>query len=172
MKEFLKNTIVGGAVFLLPVALVAFILSRALRLTKGVAEPLAKGCNWMIGQRSRHGCCRDPISSDAGPRLLRCGFRRPHGCRQADYPMVGKFLARQSAAIPSYEEYGGRSRASRKREWPEAGAVSIEDGWQIAYQIEQLENNWVVVFLHRPRHPCRGTSCIFRLIVCGRSASA
>jgi hypothetical protein len=43
MKEFLKNTIVGGAVFLLPVALVGFILSRALRLTKGVAEPLAKG---------------------------------------------------------------------------------------------------------------------------------
>lgn len=41
MKEFLKNTIVGGAVFLLPVALVGFILSRALRLTKGVAEPLA-----------------------------------------------------------------------------------------------------------------------------------
>jgi uncharacterized membrane protein len=34
--------------------------------------------------------------------------------------------------------------------------VSIEDGWQIAYQIEQLENNWVVVFLPQAPTPMSG----------------
>jgi uncharacterized membrane protein len=42
LKEFFKTTIIGGAIFLLPVALVLFILSYALRLAKGIAEPLSK----------------------------------------------------------------------------------------------------------------------------------
>jgi hypothetical protein len=31
--------------------------------------------------------------------------------------------------------------------------VSIEDGWQIGYLIEQLENNWVAVFLPQAPTP-------------------
>ena len=41
MKEFLKTTIIGGASFLLPMALVLFILSYALRLVKRIAEPIS-----------------------------------------------------------------------------------------------------------------------------------
>jgi hypothetical protein len=33
--------------------------------------------------------------------------------------------------------------------------VSIEDGWQIGYLLEKLENDWVAVFLPRPRRLCR-----------------
>ena len=104
MKEFLKSTIVGGAVFLLPVALVGFILSRALRLTKGVAEPLAKGLQLdQLGSVAGMGAAA--ILSVLMLVLVSSalGFRRFHGCRQAYYPMVGKFFARQSAAIPPYE---------------------------------------------------------------------
>ena len=41
LKEFLKTTIIGGASFLLPMALVLFILSYALRLVKRIAEPIS-----------------------------------------------------------------------------------------------------------------------------------
>ena len=34
--------------------------------------------------------------------------------------------------------------------------VSIEDGWQIGYLLEQLENNWVVVFLPQAPTPMSG----------------
>ena len=41
MKEFWKTTIIGGASFLLPAALILFILSYALRLVKRIAEPIS-----------------------------------------------------------------------------------------------------------------------------------
>ena len=34
--------------------------------------------------------------------------------------------------------------------------VSIEDGWQIGYLIEQLENDWVTVFLPQAPTPMSG----------------
>ena len=34
--------------------------------------------------------------------------------------------------------------------------VSIEDGWQIGYLLEQLENNWVAVFLPQAPTPMSG----------------
>ena len=37
----MKTTVIGGASFLLPVALVLFILSYALRLVKRIAEPIS-----------------------------------------------------------------------------------------------------------------------------------
>ena len=42
LKEFLKTTIIGGASFLVPVALVIFIMSYALRLVRRIAEPISR----------------------------------------------------------------------------------------------------------------------------------
>ena len=42
MKDFLKTTIVGGVLFLLPLGLVLFILSYALRLATRVAQPISE----------------------------------------------------------------------------------------------------------------------------------
>jgi uncharacterized membrane protein len=42
VKEFLKTTIAGGALFLLPLGLVLFILGYALRLAKSVAQPISE----------------------------------------------------------------------------------------------------------------------------------
>jgi hypothetical protein len=42
VKEFLKTTIVGGVLFLLPLGLVLFILGYALRLATSVAQPISK----------------------------------------------------------------------------------------------------------------------------------
>ena len=41
MKEFLKTTIIGATSFLLPAALILFILSYALRLVKRLAAPIS-----------------------------------------------------------------------------------------------------------------------------------
>jgi hypothetical protein len=42
VKGFLKTTIVGGLLFLLPLGLVLFVLAYALRLATGVAQPISK----------------------------------------------------------------------------------------------------------------------------------
>ena len=89
MKEFLKNTIVGGAVFLLPVALVGFILSRALRLTKGVAEPLAKGLQLdQLGSVAGMGAAAI-LSVLMLVLVFAAGFAARTAVGQAYYPMVG-----------------------------------------------------------------------------------
>src|SRR3954451_24536067 len=41
MKEFLKTTVVGGVLFLLPVALVLAVLSHAFRLAIKLAQPIS-----------------------------------------------------------------------------------------------------------------------------------
>jgi uncharacterized membrane protein len=42
VKEFVKTTIAGGALFLLPLGLVLFILGYALRLAKSAAQPISE----------------------------------------------------------------------------------------------------------------------------------
>ena len=42
LRELFKTTIIGGASFLLPVAIVIFILSYALRLVRRIAEPISQ----------------------------------------------------------------------------------------------------------------------------------
>jgi uncharacterized membrane protein len=157
MKEFMKNTIVGGAVFLLPVALVGFILSRALRMTKGVAEPLAKGLQL------------DQLGSVAGVgaaailsavMLLLVSFAAGFAARTA----VGKRITRWSensllGNLPQYHLMKSMAEGLAHLE-NSSGLkpvlVSIEDGWQIAYQIEQLEDDWIVVFLPQAPTPMSG----------------
>jgi uncharacterized membrane protein len=39
--------------------------------------------------------------------------------------------------------------------------VTIEDGWQIAYVLEQLENGWVAVFLPQAPTPMAGNVMYF-----------
>jgi uncharacterized membrane protein len=41
MKEFLKTTIIGGALFLLPVALALLVLNHALQLAGKVVRPIS-----------------------------------------------------------------------------------------------------------------------------------
>jgi len=42
VKDFLKTTVVGGVLFLLPLGLVLFLLGYALRLATNVAQPISK----------------------------------------------------------------------------------------------------------------------------------
>lgn len=52
MKSFLKTTIVGGIIFLLPLAVVLLILSHAMRAATKVAEPQAMAIVKSIGAGS------------------------------------------------------------------------------------------------------------------------
>lgn len=42
LKEFLKTTIIGGALFLVPVALLIFVLSQAMAMVEKIAGPIAE----------------------------------------------------------------------------------------------------------------------------------
>jgi uncharacterized membrane protein len=158
LKEFLKTTIIGGVLFLLPVALIVFILSYALRLTKSIAEPISKGLHL------------DQISGMAGVGaatalsvlvLVLISFAAGIIARTG----VGKRITRWSensvlGRLPQYRLM--KSMAEGLAHLKSAGGLkpvlaSIENGWQIAYLLEQLENDWVAVFLPQAPTPMSGT---------------
>jgi len=158
LKEFLKTTITGGVLFLLPVALIVFILSYALRLTRSIAEPISKSLHL------------DQMGSIAGVGaatalsvlvLVLISFAAGIVARTG----VGKRFTRWSensvfGRLPQYRLM--KSMAEGLAHLESAGGLkpvlaSIENGWQIAYLLEQLENDWVAVFLPQAPTPMSGT---------------
>jgi uncharacterized membrane protein len=157
MKQFLKTTFVGGVLFLLPVAFVIFILSYALRLMKVVAAPIS------------HSLHLDQWGGAAGigaatalsvVALVVISF----GAGMIAHTTVGTRLTRWSedtflSKFPQYQLIKGLAEGVARLESPSnlrPALISIEGGWQIGYLLEQLENDWVAVFLPQAPTPMSG----------------
>ncbi len=162
MKEFLKTTIIGGTTFLLPAALVVFILAYALRLVKRLAAPIS------------HSLKLDQLGDLAGIGaatvlsvlvLVLISFAAGIVARTA----IGGRLSRWSEAsllgrLPHYQLIKSMAEGLAHIEGSSGlkpALVSIEDGWQIGYLLEKLENDWVAVFLPQAPTPMSGNVMYF-----------
>jgi uncharacterized membrane protein len=164
LKEFLKTTLLGGALFLLPVALILFILSYALRWAKDVARPIADGLHI-----DRFGGVADFVAVTALSVviLILISFAAGIVARTA----VGKRISRWSEAsifshLPQYQLMKSMAEGLAHIESASGlkpALVNIEDGWQIGYLLEQLENGWVAVFLPQSPTPMSGNIMYFPL---------
>ena len=157
MKEFLKTTIIGGVSFLLPLALILFILSYALRLVKRVAEPLSQtfhldqlGSIAGVGAATVLSVAVLVLISFAGGVVARTavGKRITHW---SETSLLGR--------LPHYQLV--KSMAEGLAHIESASGLkpvlaNIEDAWQIGYQLERLENGWVAVFLPQAPTPMSG----------------
>ncbi len=157
MKEFLKTTIIGGVSFLLPVAVILFILSYALRLVKRVAEPISQ--SFHLDQFGSVGGVGAATVLSVVVLVL-ISFVGGVVARTA----VGKRITQWSETsllgrVPHYQLV--KSMAEGLAHIESATGLkpvlaNIEDGWQIGYQLERLENNWVAVFLPQAPTPMSG----------------
>ena len=165
----MKTTIIGGTAFLLPAAPILFILSYALRLVN--AGPISQGLRLdQLGELAGIGAptflsvlvlvlisfaAGIVARTTVGARIRRWSERSLLG-RLPHYQLI-KNMAEGLANI---ESASGLKPA----------LVCIEDGWQMGYQLEQLENDWVAVFLPQAPTPMSGNIMYVRLIGFGRSA--
>jgi len=162
VKEFLKTTIIGGVLFLLPVAVIVLILSYALRLVKRVAVPISQNLHL------------DQLGSVAGVgaatilsvlMLILISFAAGIVARTA----VGRRITKWSeesllGRLPQYQLMKSMAEGLAHLESASGlkpALVSIEDGWQIGYLLEQLENGWVAVFLPQAPTPMSGNVMYF-----------
>ena len=157
MKDFLKTTIVGGVLFLLPLGLVLFILGYALRLATSVARPISEALHLdQLGDVAGIG-----ITTVVGVLLLvlisfAAGLvgRTSIGGR-----ISGWFEGSLLSALPQYQMLKSMTEGLAQIE-ADAGIrpalISIEDGWQIGYILERLENGWLAVFLPQAPTPMSG----------------
>lgn len=155
-RELLKTTIIGGASFLLPVAIIIFILSYAFRLVRKIAEPIAHSLHLdhLIGAgigtvTILSAAALVLISYAAGVIARTAAGRRV--ARWSESSFLGRFphyqvIKSMAEGLAHIENASGLKPA----------LINIEGGWQIGYLLEHLDTDWVVVFLPQAPSPMSG----------------
>jgi uncharacterized membrane protein len=154
IKSFLKATIVGGLMFLVPVALLLLVLGKALQFAGKLSQPLAA----VLPFSHVGGVGAGTIIAVAILVLIaflaglvsrtRLGQRITHWFEESilgalpQYRMV-KSLAEGLTQIES----GAGMRPVLMRG---------DEGWMLGYQMEELPNGWRVIFLPASPTPMSG----------------
>ena len=154
LMGFLKATIVGGLLFLLPVVLIVIVLGYAMRLAGKVAKPISEflPVDAVVGVGG--------VTILAVLVLLVVSLVAGLFART----IAGKRMMRWSensllGGLPQYRLVKSMAEGLAQVESTEGvnpALVSIEGGWQIGYLLEPLENGWVTVFLPQAPTPMSG----------------
>jgi len=153
LMVFLKATIVGGLLFLLPVALVLIVLGQALRVAGKVAQPIAGVLpDAMVGV--------GVVTVIAVLVLVFVAFLAGLVARtNAGKRLMLWVESSVFCAIPQYQLVKSMAEGLAQVENAEGvkpALISIEGGWQIGYLLEPLETGWVTVFLPQAPTPMSG----------------
>jgi len=157
MTTFLKTTMVGGVLFLLPLAVVLMVLGYALGLASKVAQPISDRFDlqqW--GDLAGVGL----VTVLSALVLVFVSFAA--GIVARTY--LGERITRWFESfllgrLPQYQML--KSMAEGLAQFENArgikpALISIEGGWQIGYLLESLENGWLSVFLPQAPTPMSG----------------
>jgi uncharacterized membrane protein len=154
LRAFLKATIVGGVLFLLPLVLILAILGHALRLASRLVQPISDKFHL------EHAAGISAVTGLAILLLVIVSFLAGIVARTS--------LGRRSSAwvensllggLPQYRMFKSVAEGLVQIESASSlqpALISVDDGWQIGYVLERLENDWVAVFLPQAPTPMSG----------------
>jgi uncharacterized membrane protein len=157
MTAFLKTTMVGGVLFLLPLAVVLMVLGYALGLASKVAQPISDRFDlqqW--GDFAGVGL----ITVLSALVLVFVSFAAGIVARTYLGERITRwFESSLLGRLPQYQML--KSMAEGLAQFENArgikpALISIEGGWQIGYLLESLENGWLSVFLPQAPTPMSG----------------
>jgi len=156
---FVKTTVIGGIVFLVPFIVVIFILGKAFLFMRGIAQPLTAAL---------------PSIDTAGEiflvdllavaLVLAVCFVAGLAARAAAAGRLVKALeARVLSRVPFYHFVKGMTESVVEAESDTAMRsvlVRLDDYSQLAFEVERLPSGEVVVFLPGAPNPWSGAVCI------------
>jgi uncharacterized membrane protein len=157
MTAFLKTTMVGGVLFLLPLAVVLMVLGYALGLASKVAQPISDRFDlqqW--GDLAGVGL----VTVLSALVLVFVSFAAGIVARTYLGERITRwFESSLLGRLPQYQML--KSMAEGLAQFENArgikpALISIEGGWQIGYLLESLENGWLSVFLPQAPTPMSG----------------
>jgi uncharacterized membrane protein len=153
--KFLKTTILGGLLFLVPIVVLAFILSKALELTRDLLVPLVARIPFesVIGLRT-------PMFLAIGVIVLISFSAGLIARRVRAQKIVGGLEALVLSKIPGYQILKGMGTdmlGSEDREAYPVVLTRFDDGWQLGLKVEELENGLVAVFVPDAPSPHSGS---------------
>ena len=157
--RFLKATLAGGRLFLLPLVLLAVLTGHAIGFAKKLVGPLDRA----LHVEGRLGASGETILAVLLLLVIAIGAGLIARTR------MGRGVIDWSertilGGLPQYQFV--KSMAAGMAELQETNdltpvLVSIEDGWQIGYLLEPLKDGWVAVFLPQAPTPMSGNVMYF-----------
>ena len=154
LTGFLKATIAGGLLFLLPMVLIVIVLGHAMRLAGKVAQPISK----LVPLDALGGV--GGVTVVAVLLLIFISFVAGLLARTSGGKRIMRWFENSLlGGLPQYQLVKSMAEGLAHVESAEGVnpvLVSIEGGWQIGYLLEPLENGWVTVFLPQAPTPMSG----------------
>jgi uncharacterized membrane protein len=158
MLKFIKTTIIGGIVFLLPIAIFVAVIGKGLEVTGAVARPLAAVLPV------------DMIGGIAMPRalaiallLLICFIAGLLARTVIARRLVGALEANVLSRLPAYALLKTKTQSMLSPDDVEGmspAIVRFDDSWQFALEIERIEGGKVAVFLPGAPDAWSGSICV------------
>jgi uncharacterized membrane protein len=155
LLKFLRTTLAGGILFLVPVVVLVMILEKALALSHKLVRPLAEHIpvESVIGLRT-------PVLLAVGLLVLFCflaGFIARTALAQRMVSWVeGSILSN----VPGYQFLKGVGESMLGVESKTGYSVVFArngDAWQLGFRVDTLKNGLVAVFLPAAPDPRSGT---------------
>jgi len=153
--EFIKTTMLGGALIIIPAALIVFILAKVARALKGALDPLAAELPPGI---------QFPYMTEIVTVIAVC-FIAGLLIRTRPGRWIGGLIERYVFdRVPGYALARGLTRTSVTGDTTQGitpALVEMEEGLVPALIIEQHEDGYVTVFVPSPPVPTVGQAYVF-----------
>ncbi len=156
--SFIKTTVIGGVVFLIPVIVLVMVIGKALEITGKIAAPIA---NSLPGYT-----IAGPILSHvvAAAILVAVCFVAGIVAKAAIARKAVDSLERNVVSkVPAYAFLKTKTQSI----FSEADAegmtpviARLGDSWQIAFEVERAEPDRVVIFIPGAPDPWSGSVCV------------
>jgi uncharacterized membrane protein len=153
--QFLRATLVGGLLFLVPIIVLVVVLGKALGLAHKVVDPLAEHlpAHSVIGLRT-------PMLLAIAIIVLFCFLAGILARTALAKKIVRSLETAVLANVPGYELLKGMGESMlgvEKQTGHQVVLARIEDAWQIAFLVERLEGGHVAVFVPGAPNPLSGS---------------
>lgn len=156
--QFLRTTVIGGIVFLIPIVVLIAVIGKALEVTGSLATPLAAGFPM------------EAVGSVAVSHVLAllilvliCFLAGLLARTRAARALVENLEVRFLSKLPPYALLKTKTQSLLSPEDVEGMVpvvVRFDDSWQIAFEIERVHDDKVALFLPGAPDPWAGSVCV------------
>ena len=155
IPKFLRTTLVGGLLFLVPIVVLVIVLGKALAVVHQVVAPLVEHLpvHSIIGLRT-------PMLLALGVIVAFCFLAGFFARTVLAQKLVRQLESSVLSNVPGYQLLKGMGESMLGVEKQGAYPVVLarfDDAWQIGFQVEVLENGLVAVFIPDAPNPQSGS---------------
>ena len=157
MFRFLKTTVLGGILFLVPIVIFIAVIGKAIQLTDKVAAPIARLL---------------PVESVAGLAMVEliallilivvCFLAGLAARTQRARKLVETLEANVLDKVPAYAlmkaKTGSMLSPDDTRDMQPV-VIQFDDSWQIGYEVEKIDGATSLIFLPGAPDPWSGSVC-------------